>query len=161
MLLFESLLVYSKPCASLSNRVEVDGMTVSWAFKSDYVQFDIMAPTKGWVTLGFNSRNDIVGSTLVMMSIVEDQVHVEEHYVHSVGKHQDLGTMTRDLGLLGVSGTEGNGASQFSFLYKIGLSDRYHTLLEPNLELYLVCAYSESDYFDHHSIMRKHVLVTL
>ena len=47
-------------------KITKNQMTVCWEYKADRIYFEMEAPTNGWIAIGFNSRNQIVGSYLLM-----------------------------------------------------------------------------------------------
>lgn len=70
--------------------VTVDGYRAQWYFESDDVVFEISAPTTGWVTIGFNPRNNIVGSNLIMGAVVDGRLILEDQFVTGVGIHPTI-----------------------------------------------------------------------
>ena len=116
--------------------IDVAGMHVAWRFVDDAIEFTATAPTTGWVAVGFNTKDDIVGANLVMGAVQHGILQIADKYV------VDFGDPRR-------------------FRLPITASDRYHLNLQPGTTLYLIAAYSMDDDFAHHSRMRKHVQITL
>jgi hypothetical protein len=55
-----------KETMNQGKQIEVNGMTVEWQHRNGAVIFTISAPTQGWVTLGFNDKDDIVHTNLIL-----------------------------------------------------------------------------------------------
>jgi hypothetical protein len=62
-----------------------NGMEVNWKDEGSYVNFEMSAPTNGWVTIGFNTSNGMTGCYLLMGRIKKGKVEVVEHYTQSLG----------------------------------------------------------------------------
>lgn len=60
-------------------KIEVGGMTVEWSLQSGgRFICTVSAPTRGWVAVGFNTRDDIVGANLIMASVQNDIFRINE-----------------------------------------------------------------------------------
>ncbi|MEM7381452.1 MAG: DOMON domain-containing protein, partial [Bacteroidota bacterium] len=64
---------------------EVGGMTVSWTYNENYINFKLNAPNDGWVALGFNNRNDIKDTHLLMFATKDGKPSYQELYVKAAG----------------------------------------------------------------------------
>ncbi len=54
---------------TLTQSIGIEGMTVSWHFAEGFIDITATAPTRGWVAVGFNRRDEIVGTNLVMGAV--------------------------------------------------------------------------------------------
>ena len=158
-----SLLAYPFPENSPNpdNFFVIDGMDVAWEYDGDLLTFKLHSPYQGWVALGFNQANDIVNTNLVMGAVSEQGVAMEEFYVVSFGNPQPVASLgghpavQRYLGLEDASGTS------FEFTIDTRSRDGFHYDLHEGQKVWLICAYSLADDFGHHSIMRRHLEITL
>jgi hypothetical protein len=146
---------------TLEKSVSLQGFEASWHFEHEQVVFNISAPTGGWVALGFNQRDDIVHSNLVMGAVVDGELIIEDQYVVSPGKHPSVKAIGGEPAVFAAEGLEENGRTAISFHIPQTANDQFHYDLAPSQEIHLICAYSQEDDFAHHSRMRKHIKVTL
>ena len=141
--------------------IDVAGMHVAWRFIDDAIEFTATAPTTGWVAVGFNTKDDIVGANLVMGAVQHSILQIADKYVVDFG---DPRMVTEIGGIDAIDqpfGYESHAQTTIRFRLPITASDRYHLNLQPGTTLYLIAAYSMDDDFAHHSRMRKHVQITL
>ena len=136
-------------------------MKISWEHHKDRVTFTASAPDDGWVALGFNSKNDIVGSNLIMVGVKGTTATAQDFYVVSAGNPKPVGTLGSTSQVENAVGQDKNGITTISFSIPIKALDQYHQDLSKGRQLWLICAYSMEDEFDHHSRMRRHVQITL
>lgn len=149
------------PCLFAQDRVELGGMTTKHRIVGDRVEFTLTAPTNGWLGIGFNDRNSIVGSDLYLMHVIDGKTAGQDMYVKGAGDprlDQSLGG-TSDLQI--ISGEESAGKTKVVFSLPLNSTEQYDYQLEPGKSLWLILAYSTHDEFAHHSRMRKHVRFTL
>lgn len=146
---------------SYSQKISVNQMNVSWEFQQDSIVFEADAPDDGWIALGFNSKNDIVGSNLIMVNVINGKASAEDFFVVSAGNPRPVEEFDVKPQVSKVSGTESNGQTKVRFSLPVKASDTYHFNLQKGHEIWLICAYSMEDEFDHHSRMRKHVKIEL
>lgn len=146
---------------TFTSSITVKDMEVKWTEQGDHFSFELSAPTKGWVALGFNQKNSIVHTNLVMAAVKEGKVETEDFYVVGFGNPQPIATLGGKAAIRQVEGEEKAGRTTIRFSIPKEAVDKYHYNLKPGQELWLICAYSRADEFDHHSMMRQHVRVQL
>lgn len=135
-------------------------MRVVWNHTDEGVEFLVHAPTRGWVAIGFNGHDGIVGADLFMASEQSGVPVAEHHRVVAPGEHPRV---------------ERVGGRSALIRGEVGFDERGHTVarlvvdpaklagaaLRTGVETWLVVAFSVEPEFDHHSRMRRHVPVTL
>ncbi|MEM9075697.1 MAG: DOMON domain-containing protein [Bacteroidota bacterium] len=136
-------------------------MTVSWKFNEEIIGFTASAPYEGWVALDFNTKNDIVGSNLIMVSVSNGKVKSEDFFVIGVGNPKPVNQLGSKPQVISASGSESAGKTQISFSMPTRALDKYHLDLQKGSKIWLICAFSMEDEFDHHSRMQEHVEVEL
>jgi len=141
--------------------ISENGFQATWYFQDDQLVVEMVAPTEGWVALGFNERDDIVGTNLIMGAVVDDQIIIEDQYVVKPGEHPPAEQIGGQSAIMTASGSEQNGQTTISFSLPQKAVDQYHYDLSPQREIFLILAYSREDDFEHHSLMRKHVKIEL
>jgi DOMON domain len=142
-------------------QLEVNGMMVEWHHRNDRVFFTIAAPTEGWVTLGFNDKDDILHTNLIFCRVQLGKVEVADHYVLGFGDHQPTEKLGGVSNVKDISGEEKDGKTTASFSMPTKSLDKFHFNLDEGTPLWFICAFSAEDDFNHHSRMRAHRAVTL
>ena len=149
------------PCLYPQQQTTVGGMSLTHRLVDDRVEFILTAPTTGWLGIGFNDRNNIVGSDLYLLHVVNGKATGQDMYVKAAGDprlDQTLGG-TDDLKI--ISGQEENNETTIVFSLPLASADQNDFQLEAGKDMWLILAYSAHDEFDHHSRMRKHIRFTL
>jgi hypothetical protein len=141
--------------------VKVNGMEFSWAFHNDYLYCSAAAPTTGWVAIGFNTENELTGTNLIMGSVINSKVIIEDEFIVKPGDHQKVMDLGGSDSLMQKIGKELHDSTTISFAIPVSVNDKYHHNLIEGREYYVLLAYSERDDFQHHSIMRKTIKIKL
>lgn len=142
-----------------ANPVEAGGIRAQWRHREDTVEFTVTAPTTGWVAIGFNEVDSIVGAELVMMRAEAGGVYASHRNVLGAGDPRPVEQLGRASAVLAAGGAIASGRATFRLRL-------HHDLgappsLAPGSELVLILAYSVSPDFDHHSRVRRHIRVRL
>jgi hypothetical protein len=141
--------------------VKIQGMQVQWYFQGGNVHINVTAPSTGWLAIGFNTRNDIIGANLIMAAVQHGQVRIEDQYVVRAGEHPLVSSLGGVSVVSNASGNEQNGRTSVSFTIPQHSQDRFHYNLTEATSIYIICAYSAEKDFAHHSMMRQYVAVVL
>ncbi len=141
--------------------IKVEKMVIKWETTADAVSFEVFAPTDGWVALGFNSANNIVGTNLIMGASKNSMSKVEDQYVVSVGVHKETKSIGSKSSISNFSCIENGSGTTMKFSISQKQLDKFHCSLLEETKIWFICAYSEQDDFEHHSIMRQHIEVII
>ena len=141
--------------------IEVGGMEISWNYSEDRIYFSLTAPNDGWVALGFNHKDDIQDTHLLMFSTDGVNQRFEELYVKAAGNPVPVEELFGKTTEIQYRCSESGGTTYVDFSLDPNNYGELSTALQKGTELWLICAYSEEDEFDHHSMMRKHIKVVL
>lgn len=129
-------------------------MQVRWRASEGQVHFELTAPVTGWVAIGLNTSDELKGTYLIMTRVVEGQAEVVEHKVISPGVYRPFHELGTDTMVSNIQGGERQGTTTISFsLPEINVSP-LALPMQQGLSYTLLMAYSISDDFQHHSIMR-------
>ena len=151
------LLAFPFVLSAQRESVSIQGMELSYALRSDSIDITLSAPTRGWVGIGFNKVNSIVGSDLILFHIVENKSEVLDMFVLSAGNPKpdhELGGSTA--AVIKQASEKGN-RTIIDFSIPLRSKDPNDFPLEPGKDFWLILAYSTHDEFDHHSRMRRHI----
>lgn len=141
--------------------VSKGGMTVNWVHQGDRVFFELQAPTEGWITVGFNDRDDMSDSYLLMGRIINAKAEVVQYYTLGPGNYKPFGQLGSALTLADVSGKQQKNQSNIKFSLPTRALSKFEQSLTPGKDIIMILAYSRDDDFQHHSIMRTSLKVTM
>jgi hypothetical protein len=132
------------------------GMSWKYEMEGGYLVMELRAPTKGWVGVGFNEKNDIVHSDLLLFHVRGSEAEGVDLYVKGYGNPKTDESMggSHDIEIVDFRETEQETFIKFRRRWKV--TDDYDYQLKNGEAFWLILAYYTQDEFDHHSIMRKH-----
>jgi hypothetical protein len=141
--------------------IDKNGMKVSWYFQNEQIYFEISAPTDGWITVGFNQNSGIQGAYLLMGNVINGKANLVEHYTISTGNYKPITELGEISQVKNIEGEEKNNFTQMKFSLPVKTLNKYQKDLKPDMNYFMILAYSREDDFQHHSMMRTHIKVTL
>lgn len=136
-------------------------MKISWQYKNDRIFFEMSAPTKGWVTIGINTTSSTKGAYLLMGNVEEGKPNVVEHYTLNPGNYKTISSLGETSQVKDVIGDENSMRTILKFSLPIEAESKYQKDLSEGSKYTMIIAYSQEDDFQHHSMMRTSVNVTL
>ena len=161
LLLIMGLDTYKGQFGVLEKQISKNGMTVKWEFKDDRVFFQMSAPTKGWLAIGFNDSEQLTGTYLLMGNVVSGNANVVEHYTRKPGDYLPISELG-DRGEVGnIGGKETKLGTTLNFSVPIKSKSKFKKHLKSGTLFNLLMAYSREDDFQHHSVMRTALSVNL
>ena len=149
------------PPSNQQAMVEKNGMKVSWVIHCEKIDFTVFAPTSGWVAIGLNEDDSLVGSNLIMGAFKQEQAIVSDRYIVALGQHEPVEDLGGKDHLSNVKCTEDDLGTTLTFSISRRAVDEYHFSLAPYRSYHLTMAYSMADDFKHHSAMRTAVEIIL
>lgn len=139
----------------------VNRMAIRWEVLDDRVHFELSTPEHGWVAIGFNKKNELGGTHLVMACVKDGRVIGKDYYIQSPGIYQPI----TELGAKGIvydlEGDEGFSGTMVRFSLPLNQNGKYYIPLIEGKEYNLLVAYSREDDFSHHSMMRNSLKIKL
>lgn len=143
------------------NYFVIEGMQVEWEFEGDEITFKLHSPYQGWLALGFNQENNILNTNLVKGTVTNDGPELQEYFVMGYGDHQPVQELGGTPAVQDFVGLEDADGTAFQFTMRTKLDDGYHYDLSEGQRVWIICSYSMGDDFGHHSIMQRHLEITL
>ncbi|MFM9837886.1 MAG: DOMON domain-containing protein [Cyclobacteriaceae bacterium] len=143
------------------NSTTINGMTFHWRFHKEHLQCRVTAPTKGWVAIGFNTKDELSSTNLIMGSVEQDYVTIDDRFVVKPGDHKSITELGGSEAIVQRTGVEENGKTSISFSIPLSVNDKFHHNLVEGKEYYVLMAFSQEDDFQHHSIMRTTIKIRL
>ncbi len=151
--------VLQNEIAQVKKTIQKNGMLVTWFYSNDRIHFDLSAPTTGWITVGFNEREELSGAYLLITRIYGSHPQLVEHVVYAPGDYKPIEDT-----LPAVADVEGNESSKQSWVHfslPITSTSDHAKTLQKGQHVHMILAYSNSDDFQHHSVMRTAIRVRL
>jgi hypothetical protein len=151
------LIAFHMPCDAQTPSVKTitkNSMTMKYHHQANKLSIELSAPTSGWLAIGFNAQQSIKGTHLVMCHVVDDKIKVVEHYTVSPGNYQAISALGGENAVSNIKGRQHGQTTNISFDLSIDPVDRYHKNLAKGNAYFITLAYSQSDDFQHHSVMR-------
>lgn len=141
------------------NTIQVEKMTMKWKRVGNKLHCSLTAPTTGWLAIGFNQRNAILHADLKMFRVKNGVVEAQDMYVSDFRDPKNDESLGGDYSISQLSGNESSKSTTINFT--LDLSSKHYSDQNLNFSkaIWCIAAYSTSDDFDHHSIMRQHQLV--
>ena len=143
------------------NEISKNGMTVSWKIEGDVLQLSMKAPTDGWVAIGLNSVDELAGTNLIMGCVKDGNTSLSDRYILAPGKHQSIQDLGGTSAVKLISGQELASETSLEFTLPLHAPDQWHHELKPGKKYHLLLAFSRADDFEHHSMMRTAVEISL
>ena len=131
-------------------------MNAQIEMQSDSLDIILEAPTKGWLAVGFNEKNDIVKSDLIQARVRAGKVEIEDQYVTGIGQHPTDRSLGGGHNVRIVSGTETDRHTQIHLRLPLSSGDAYDFDHLQQKKYWVILAYSIDDDFQHHSTRRQH-----
>ncbi len=146
--------------ASVNMEIEKNGMVLTWNFEGDFIQFQISAPSLGWLAIGLNENTDITGTYFLMGRIINNRPEVVEHYTISPGNYKSFVGLNEPQSVSEIFGTQTKNRTTITFsITTIASSLKARDIIRG--KKYLIwMAYSNETDFQHHSAMRTSIYIT-
>ncbi len=136
-------------------------MAVEWSEEEGKMVFALVAPSLGWLTIGFDDDNSIEGAYLIMARVRSGKTEVVEHFTSSPGEYRPITELGGKALVEDIEGREEGGKTYVSFSLPLGEKTEYQKALQVGGEYFLIIAYSRDDDFQHHSITRTSIQIKL
>ncbi|GCC52411.1 hypothetical protein SanaruYs_26480 [Chryseotalea sanaruensis] len=141
--------------------VKIKGVHFSWHFDEDFLHCKVTAPTKGWVAIGFNKKNDLAGTNLIMAAAEKDFYKMDDRYIIAAANHKSIIELGGSEGITKRFCQESNGVTKVHFSMHRSVNDKFHHELNEGESYFILLAYSNEDDFAHHSAMRTSIQIKL
>ncbi len=142
-----------------ANEARIEGMRASWRVQGEELVIELEAATTGWMVVGFNDRDAIVGADLKFVRVVDGVATLHDHHVVGPGDHRDdtLHGGSVEGRILEYAQADGRTRARVSL--PLAPTDRHDRPLRS--AGWMILAWSVSPDLDHHSRVRRHLSLTL
>ncbi len=140
--------------------LQIDGTTFRAWHRKDRMFAEFIAPTQGWIAVGFNNEDRLQGTRFVIGAWGNGVFRAEEHIalVPHHSRVQDLGLASA---VKDVVGSEVQNGTKMKFSLPHHFGDSENPRLAPDTDTNLMLAWSQQKDFDHHSFWRRHLTIRL
>jgi hypothetical protein len=130
-----------------SHGIAVGDMQFLWTARADSIDIELAAPTKGWVSIGFNPETGrtMKGANLILGLVTAGKAEVVDHFGTMKDKHQDDDKIGGQTNISNVSGSEENGTTQVAFTIPLDSADAKDAALSLDGDNIVLLAYGKSD----------------
>ena len=130
-----------------SHGIELEEMRFLWRLREDSIDIKLVAPTRGWVAVGFNPETGetMKGADLIIGFVEDGKVEVLDDYGTMKDKHKDDDKIGGQYNVSNVSGSEANGTTEVSFTIPLNSGDAKDRPLSLEKDNTVLLAYGKSD----------------
>jgi hypothetical protein len=135
-----------------SQGIAARDMRLLWTLQQDSIDIKLVAPTTGWLGVGFNPETpeNMKGANFIIGYVKGGAAEAFDHYGTTKNKHKDDAKLEGKTDLSNLSGTEQDGKTVLEFTIPLDSGDAKDTPLSREENIVLL-AYGRSD-----SIVLKH-----
>jgi len=143
--------------------VTSDDMQVKWKVEGDQIDFEINAPTTGWVSVGFDPSRIMKDANFIFGYVDGGTVVVKDQFGTGTFSHKADEELGGTDDIISYSGREENGKTILRFSLPIDSGDDFDTVLSPGEVHTVLIAYGPdgADNFTKKHSMRLKVDLTL
>jgi len=117
------------------------GMSVFWQNDDELLYVGLIAPGTGWLSIGFEPENRMQGANILIASIADGELTIEDHYGNSPTSHRkdDVDDIIQ------AAGSEAAGESILEFVIPLDSGDLRDKALTAGSEVVIILAYHRSN----------------
>jgi hypothetical protein len=128
--------------AAVNNEVKLaDNWSFTWRFEGDYIQFTMVAPTTGWVSLGFNPTRMMKDADYILAYVSNGKVTIRDDYGTGNTTHAADTTLGGTQKVEIVSGIEQAGKTTVTFRLPLNSGDTYDVVFARGQTYKVLAAY--------------------
>ncbi|WP_320130202.1 DOMON domain-containing protein [uncultured Sphaerochaeta sp.] len=101
--------------ANVSELVVSPDWSIAWQFVDNNIEFTLMAPTTGWVSIGFNPTKMMKDAEYVLGYVQDGKLVVRQDYGTGLFSHKPVVDLGRNQEITEISGTQDNSVTTLVF----------------------------------------------
>lgn len=118
---------------------EETGMSVYWHNDASSLTIGLVSPGAGWLSIGFEPERQMQGANIIIGSIVDGVLTIEDHYGNSPTSHRQDAVDD----IVRAEGSEIDGMSVLEFAIPLDSGDDQDKVLTSGSELVIILAYHD------------------
>lgn len=141
---------------AVNTTITAGPMICNYQFVKDSIEFELEAPTLGWIGIGFNDSNVLSGSDWIQLAVVQGEVIFADQYFNTDRmpiRDEYIGGCPN---VLLLDGQELKARTIVRFKIPIDSNDTYDFKHLDGQSLWLILAYSLEDDFSHAYHLQKY-----
>lgn len=135
-------------------RAQDSGVIFEWRTADTHLQGCMQAQTKGWVTVGFNTRPTLDGARLVMGRVDAQSGLIEIHQAMPPRHEMRHSSASKSAAIQLINSEQRSGLTQICFRMALAASYMGDVALSVGKPVHLILAWSHERDFQHHSAQR-------
>ena len=141
--------------------VTVKDVSLAWQVAGESLNVKVSAPTKGWVSVGFDPTSGMKDANFIIGYVKEGTVHIRDDYGTSrTGHAEDTSAEGKD-NITNKSGTEAKGNTEIGFTIPLDSGDPKDRVLVPGKSYKVILAYGRRDDFKSYHKKKVSTKITL
>lgn len=149
------------PPPPVTQGIESEGMRFDWSVQGSDLQFTLIAPTTGWVRVGFNTVAAQHQADMIVAWVADGQIHAEDRfavdppYIEPDTMHGGTDNVTI------IGGSEADGRTRVELKIPLASGEPTDLVMKQGGRYYLILSYADDDDLESPSVVRTAVPVTL
>jgi hypothetical protein len=130
------------------DEIVVNGITLQWRTDEEYLYVNIMAPTSGWVAVGFDPVNAMQDADIIIGYVnASGEVFIRDDYGTSPGSHASDTSLGGEDNVMDHYGMDDGSSTMLHFKIPLNSGDQYDKALVPGNTYDVILAYGSADNF--------------
>jgi hypothetical protein len=124
------------------------GITLQWRTDENYLYVNLMAPTSGWVAVGFDPVNAMQDADIIIGYVNSSgDVFIRDDYGTSPGSHASDTSLGGEDNVMDLYGIDDGSMTMLHFKISLNSGDQYDKVLVPGNTYDVILAYGSADNF--------------
>lgn len=132
-----------------------ENWSVSWEFVADTIEFTMIAPTTGWIAIGFNPSRMMKDASYVLSYVDEGKVFIREDFGTGNTSHRSDLSLGGSEMVKALSFKEEPNKTTITFSLPLDSKDAYDTVFVQGKTYTMLSAYGRNNAKNFTSIHRK------
>ncbi|OHD17314.1 MAG: hypothetical protein A2086_05335 [Spirochaetes bacterium GWD1_27_9] len=130
------------------NVVEKNGIKLSWKINKDFIDIKIEAPTRGWISVGFDPTQKMKDANFIIACVKDGKVLARDDFGNNYVTHKSDVELGGTDDIKNLTGKETDNSTEIYFSIPIDSGDKFDTKLTKGKHK-IILAYSASDDFKY------------
>jgi hypothetical protein len=143
------------------NEITSSKITMQWKIVGKDLEVIVTAPTKGWVSVGFDPTNIMKDANFILGYVDGDKVVVSDEFGNHFTSHAPDDSLGGSIDVKAGAGSETKKETTISFVIPLNSGDEYDKVLEEGVSYTVLLAFGDKDNFTVRHRKRVKVEITL
>lgn len=126
-------------------RLDLDDMQFYWSVEANSLKIKLSADTEGWVGVGFNPTEMMMGASFIIGFVKDGVVTVEDHHGHASRLHRQDVDMGGTDDFSDIGGSEKKGRTEITFRVPLKSADSLDKPINAAGDTKVLLAYGRTD----------------